>query len=63
MINPLLTAAPWLCVCGRSHAPWWRSTPPPSCPHGWPAEPTRLPEPVVSRLIADLLDATARERP
>jgi hypothetical protein len=27
---------PWGCVCGREHAPWWRTTPPPSCPNGWP---------------------------
>lgn len=24
----------WNCVCGRRHAPWWRSTAPPSCPYG-----------------------------
>lgn len=21
----------WNCVCGRRHAPWWRTTPPPGC--------------------------------
>ncbi len=21
----------WNCVCGREHAPWWGTTPPPSC--------------------------------
>jgi hypothetical protein len=26
------TLTPWACVCGRTHAPWWRATPPPSCP-------------------------------
>lgn len=30
------TVTPWVCVCGRTHAPWWRTVPPPSCLHGWP---------------------------
>jgi len=48
------TLTPWACVCGRAHAPWWRSTPPPSCPNGWPKQPDRKPEPLTFDLIADM---------
>ncbi|GHH30115.1 hypothetical protein [Streptomyces rubradiris] len=46
---------PWECVCGRSHAPWWRSTPPPTCPHGWPVPPERVSEPVWFQNLVQLL--------
>ena len=45
----------WACVCGREHAPWWRTTPPPSCPHGWPREPHRFIETVTFEEIARIL--------
>jgi hypothetical protein len=33
------TMTVWPCPCGRAHAPWWRTTPPPSCPL-WRVSPT-----------------------
>jgi hypothetical protein len=44
----------WECVCGRRHAAWWRSTPPPSCPHGWPMPPER--PPLLPQLVIDLFN-------
>lgn len=49
------TMTPWACVCGRTHAPWWRTTPPPSCPHGWPSPPEPPSRLIVSEFIAQLL--------
>lgn len=49
------TITPWNCVCGRQHAPWWRTTPPPSCPRGWPRQPERTPAPFTFDVIADVL--------
>jgi hypothetical protein len=41
----------WTCVCGREHAPWWRTTPPPSCPNGWPRGTLNAPVPAGSSLL------------
>jgi hypothetical protein len=42
---------PWVCVCGRVHAPWWRTTPPPSCPIGWPRGTLNTPVPAGPSLL------------
>jgi hypothetical protein len=55
------TITPWNCVCGRTHAPWWRSTPPPSCPHGWPSQPERALAPPTLQSIVEALDAVAAQ--
>jgi hypothetical protein len=49
------TMTGWPCVCGREHAPWWRTVPPPSCPHGWPREPHHVIEPVTYAEITRIL--------
>lgn len=48
------TMTPWACVCGREHAPWWRTVPPPTCPRGWPVEPARAPVPPTFDVLAEL---------
>jgi len=30
----------WSCFCGRRHAIWWKTVPPPSCPL-WKNQPKR----------------------
>lgn len=53
------TMTRWACVCGRTHAPWWRTTPPPSCPHSWRAQPAPQMGALLKRMQARL-DASER---
>lgn len=57
------TMPPWECVCGRRHAAWWRSTPPPSCPNGWPKPPERINLPPLSQLVVSFLNSVSGPLP